>query len=40
MKSTFAKIVKLFESKLNRKLTDAEYRVLYSNFIKNSKNPK
>jgi hypothetical protein len=40
MKPTFVEIVKLFESKLNRKLTDAEYRVLYSNFVKSSKNRK
>jgi hypothetical protein len=40
MKLTFAEVVKHFESKLNRKLTDVEYRILYTNFVKSSKNLK
>jgi hypothetical protein len=37
MKTNFAKIVNQFELKLNRKLTEVEYHMLYSNFIKSSK---
>ncbi|WP_332694551.1 hypothetical protein [Halalkalibacter lacteus] len=40
METNFADVVKQFELKLNRKLTNVEYHMLYSNFIKSSKNRK
>jgi hypothetical protein len=33
MKTIFTEVVKHFESRLNRKLTDVEYHILYSKFI-------
>jgi hypothetical protein len=38
MKQTFLEIVKSFEERLKRKLTDFEYKILYSNFVKSFKN--
>ncbi len=40
MGATFEEIVKHFELKLNRKLTDVEYKLLYLNYLKSSKNLK
>jgi hypothetical protein len=40
MKPNFAEVVKSFENRLKRKLTDVEYRLLYLNFVKSSQNRK
>jgi hypothetical protein len=40
MKANFAEVVKSFENRLNRKLTDVEYHILYLNFVKSSQNRK
>ncbi|WP_332698201.1 hypothetical protein [Halalkalibacter lacteus] len=40
MKPNFAEVVKSFENRLKRKLTDFEYRILYLNFVKSSQNRK